>query len=641
MKIKNFMKETDKKLKKHSYNAQSIMEAVLGREAIAYEYTKNRSEFIPDTFIWERDSDTIYKKISRHTCAPQILFSQNNYNKIEEGDLILEVYPFENKIYKLFSKSLTKYKLMYYYFDENGEFKGFRFVERPVDSLKSNYSIGLACVYRKSEQKYVLPKKTGEELDESVTEHGESVYNYTIKEKNNIPDYFYNEHTDEYIFKKQYPKDNADDDFDDIKNGDILLIDFELYGRLPLWIHKIYEAFSGTMVTLRHYSFIHSNDGKIDFDGENELKYQLETLKYLNRKGKIIFYKKESPTYDIGNDGSDFDEPLNESIKYFKQDRNTLISNLDRNVVYTWLPIYEESDEEIYNNLKQVQSGDVIYMQINGKKDYYELNSPILENRFVYIDSGNGSAYQITSDVIVRMIRNFEVKIFVRNYDYDTDLSNKPLDDGDWDEELNESSVYEDEPGKDGIIEIDGRKYYKVVPSRHIKTTKEMFEYLVPGQTVFVYNQSFDKSKRIFFYKEWQPKKYLGYKLSDEPSDLIMIEKGKEDYALKLEIYSMDGYLKKGVFELYIPEVLAEKTNIKDEWELTSGEEFNECKNLKGKDLEQLKEGTIISGKKKIKILNKKGNYYNVISEGKKYKYDIDDLKYDYTHKKVKICKGK
>ena len=91
------------------------------------------------------------------------------------------------------------------------------------------------------------------------------------------------------------------------------------------------------------------------------------------------------------------------------------------------------------------------------------------------------------------------------------------------------------------------------------------------------------------------------------------------------------------LFDVYIPEELAERYGIKDEWELTSGDEFNECKNLKGEDLETLKEGTIISGKREVKILNKKCNYYNVISEGKKYKYDIDNLKYDYSHKKVKI----
>lgn len=349
---------------------------------------------------------------------------------------------------------------------------------------------------------------------ESTVEHGESVYNYTIKEKNNIPDYFYNEHTDEYIFKKQYPKDNADDDFDDIKNGDILLIDFEVYGRIPLWIHKIYEAFSGTMVALRHYEFLQSSDGERSFNGENEVKYQLNTLKYLNRKGKIIFYKKESPKYNIVNDGSDFDEPLNEEF------------------------------------------------------------------------------------------------------------------------------INKDESKKDGIIDVDGKKYYKVDLERHINSYKDIEEYLVPGQTIFVYNKISGVGKRIFFYKEWKPKKYKNFIISSEPFEITMIEKGKEGYELKLEIYSLYGYLKNDAFNLYISEELASNKNIKDEWELTSGEEYDdyyECKNLKRRDLETLKEGTIISGKNNVKILNKKGNYYNVISEGKKYKYDINDLKYNYTHNKIKI----
>ena len=38
MKIKNFMKETDKKLKKHSYNAHTIMEELQGNVNVPAEH---------------------------------------------------------------------------------------------------------------------------------------------------------------------------------------------------------------------------------------------------------------------------------------------------------------------------------------------------------------------------------------------------------------------------------------------------------------------------------------------------------------------------------------------------------------------------------------------------------------------------
>ena len=163
-------------------------------------------------------------------------------------------------------------------------------------------------------------------------------------------------------------------------------------------------------------------------------------------------------------------------------------------------------------------------------------------------------------------------------------------------------------------------------------------KYLVKGLTIFKGNPY----GKELIYQGWEPQKCCGYKLNDVPYEInFKMDGDNGDFSFSFN--GMYGMLVnvEHLFDVYIPEALAERYGIKDEWELTSGDEFNECKNLKGEDLESLKEGTIISGKKEIKILNKKGNFYNVISEGKKYKYDIDDLKYDYTHKKIRIFEGK
>ena len=219
-------------------------------------------------------------------------------------------------------------------------------------------------------------------------------------------------------------------------------------------------------------------------------------------------------------------------------------------------------------------------------------------------------------------------------------VSNEDIPSG---EEFNESLYetsdygYSDEPGV-GVIEYKGHKYYKVEAERHIHKQSDLMKYLVKGMTIFKGNPN----GKELIYQGWEPQKVHGYKLNDNPYELIFkIDGDDRDFSFSFNgMYGMIVNVEH-LFDVYIPEELAARNGIKDEWELTSGDEFNECKNLKGNDLETLKEGTIISGKKEVKILSKKGNYYNVISEGKKYKYDIDDLKYDYTHKKVKVYKGK
>ena len=60
MKIKKFMKETDKKLKKHSYNARSIMEE-LNNSVTLMDVIKD-PEINPDSFVNDEFKTTYYKK---------------------------------------------------------------------------------------------------------------------------------------------------------------------------------------------------------------------------------------------------------------------------------------------------------------------------------------------------------------------------------------------------------------------------------------------------------------------------------------------------------------------------------------------------------------------------------------------------
>ena len=468
-----------------------------------------------------------------------------------------------------------------------------------------------------------------------------------------------------------------------------------------------------------------------------------------------IYSPAKQPVYEKPpKDGSEF---LDESARYFNMDRRTVVDKTD-NTVYSWLPLSDLPEDEMYEELKKVQKGDVIFAEFNGEKDYYKINSPIEKDSYVYIDSGHWSDYQILSSSIVGMINRYEAKIFIRNEDYDLSHGEKIDDTGeDWNEPLNErvqrgtylrrhgvtyhkvdtnyifdaetfydmvkvnntllageSFKYEvigkwighdgtgyinikkttsmndstftskelfrqiengyltlwlpvgeaeaqsrpldfdgsefdefdesykplkedwqeqDEPGV-GIIEYQGHKYYKVDAERHLHKNTDLMKYLVRDMTIF---KGIPNGKELI-YKGWEPQKCCGYKLNDDPYVLNLKIDG-DDRDFDFSFSGMYGMITQvdPLFAIYIPEALAERTGIKDEWELTSGDEFDECVNLKGEELETLKEGTQIIGKKKMTILNKKGNHYNVLSEGKKYKYDIDNLKYDYSQKKVKI----
>lgn len=618
-----------------------------------------------------------------------------------------------------------------------------------------------------------------------------------------------------------------------------------------------------------------------------------ESFLYWSWNSIDIYSPSKQPVYDKPpKDGSEY---LEESAKYFKMDRNTVVDTTD-NTVYSWLPLSDLPEDEMYEELKKVQKGDVIFAEFNGEKDYYKINSPIKKDSYVYIDSGHWSDYQILSSSIVGMINRYEAKIFIRNEDYDLSHGEKLKDTGeDWDEQLNESPriptlrrngvayhqvnsanifdeealydmlipnktlinvsnelsimsndyhqftvgkyevigkvnspkrVYlkkttlsrahwynlnkifsaiesgdatlwyptekadytnstniltdmgddwieesvdpdyeplnervqrgtylrrhgvtyhkvdtnyifdadtlydmvkvnntllaggsikyevigkwighdgtgyinikkttsmndstftskelfrqiengyltlwlpvgkaeaqsrpldfdgsefdefdesykplkedwqeQDEPGV-GIIEYQGHKYYKVDSERHLHKNTDLMKYLVKDMTIF---KGIPNGKELI-YKGWEPQKCCGYKLNDDPYVLNLKIDG-DDRDFDFSFVGMYGMITQvdPLFAIYIPEALAERTGIKDEWELTTGDEFDESVNLKGEELETLKEGMRIVGKKTMTILNKKGNHYNVLSEGKKYKYDIDNLKYDYSHKKVKI----
>lgn len=379
-------------------------------------------------------------------------------------------------------------------------------------------------------------------------------------------------------------------------------------------------------------------------DGKLEHGYILaDSLVGLLKNEQFALYLNSSIAKELGfltkddiPSGEEFNECLNERVQrgtylrrhgvtYHKVDTNYIFDAdtlFDMIKVNNTLLAGETCKYDVIN--KRVTSGGIKFLIISRTTSH--------------------SAEEWNIDDIFRRIENGYMTLWLPVGE--AEAQNKPLefDGSEFDESykpLNEDWEEQDEPGV-GIIEYKGHKYYKVDAERHIHKQSDLMKYLVKGMTIFKGNPN----GKELIYQGWEPQKCCGYKLNDNPYELNFRMDGNSEgeYApFRFSFDAMYGMIVnvEHLFDVYIPEALAERTGIKDEWELTSGDEFNECKNLKGKDLETLKEGTIISGKKEVKILNKKGNFYNVISEGKKYKYDIDDLKYDYTHKKIRIFEGK
>lgn len=749
MKIKNFMKETGKKLKKHSYNAQSIMEEVSKNEVSAEEYTLKKRNDVPDSFYWFEDDEITY----RRKTYPNVDVA---FKDIKEGDLLLIREGKSRKIYMLFDDDYPIYRLEYFSIDESigegwQEFKDFY-----VTNLRHDYILGMIEIYKeiRGNRQYIKPTMDGSEFDE-IDESD------NIKLTASIMDVIKNSRINPDIIEDDdfgityYKVDKTGDpeyDMSELKKMDLIVIRTD---RLRAPTVGIYQGKTPGFAGLKLNVLLPIGDS-YTIDQKNFG----DTYFYWIWEHVDIYSPTKQPVYEKPpKDGSEY---LDESARYFNMDRRTVVDKTD-NTVYSWLPLSDaESEEEMYKELEKVQKGDVIFAKFNGEKGYYRINSPIRENSYVYIDTGHWSEYQIVSSSIVGMIRRNEAKIFIRNEDYDIGHGEKIDDSGeDWDEQLNErvqrgtylrrhgvtyhkvdtnyifdaetlydmvkvnntllageSIKYEvigkwighdgtgyinikkttsmndstftskelfrqiengyltlwlpvgeaeaqsrpldsdgsefdefdesykplkedwqeqDEPGI-GIIEYKGHKYYKVDAERHIHKQSDLMKYLVQGQTIFKANPN----GKPLIYQDWQPQKVYGYKLNDDPYELNFRMDGdsKGEYApFRFSFNAMYGMIVnvEHLFDVYIPEALAERTGIKDEWELTSGDEFDECVNLKGDELETLKEGTQIIGKKKMTILNKKGNHYNVLSEGKKYKYDIDNLKYDYSHKKVKI----
>lgn len=749
MKIKNFMKETGKELKKHSYNAQSIMEELQGNVKLI-DVIKN-PRLNPDVIYNDDLGMTCYKK-----------------DKVSPEEDIANLKKYDIIVNKKGSRPWIGY-----YEGRTSEGSGLKITVLTADG--DDYYMDQSAfgdtyflynwddydVYSSKRDVYKSPNTSGEEFDECLNE------SYS-RDGDTVCD-----NETGFVYKKmEFTSDNEEDiyhELEKVQKGDLILMEIngvEKIRDLASPIRKNYYVYVNTGHWANYqigsdfivdgilggYISVYIRDEHYDMSKGEKLKDTGENWdEQLNESPRIPTLRRHGVAYHQVDSANIFDEetlfdmlipnktlinvsnelsimsndyhqltvgkyevigkvnfPKRVDLKKTTLSRghyynlNKIFSAIESGDVTLWYPTekadytnsaniltdmgddwIEESvdpDYDDYDDIIKIKNKDYVRIQpsyiedendlmqylkekesciTNHNQDYYWYDSwtpdhssgnddiPYRLNLTYYsVADGKLTHGYILASSLVGLLKNQHFALYL-NSSIAKELGVVSNDDIPSGEEFNESLYetsdygYSDEPGV-GIIEYKGHKYYKVEAERHIHKQSDLMKYLVKGMTIFKGNPN----GKELIYQGWEPQKCCGYKLNDNPYELNFRMDGDSEgeYApFRFSFNAMYGMIVnvEHLFDVYIPEELAERYGIKDEWELTSGDEFNECKNLKGEDLETLKEGTIISGKKEVKILNKKGNFYNVISEGKKYKYDIDDLKYDYAHKKIRIFEGK
>lgn len=744
MKIKNFMKETDKKLKKHSYNAHSIMEALQGNAKLI-DVVKN-PRLNPDVIYNDDLGMTCYKKdkgspeedianlkkydiiVNRKGSRPWVGYYEGKTP--DEGGLKITVLTADGDDYYMDQTAFGDTYFLYNWDDYD--------------------------VYSSKRDVYKAPKTSGEEFNECLNE--------TYKHDGDI---VYDEETGITYKLLEFESDSKEDilhELEKVQKGDLILMEISGVKKIRKLSSSInpdsyvyidsghwsdYQISCSFIVDgiMGGYISIYIRDEHYDVSKGEKLKDTGEDWdEQLNESPRIPTLRRHGVAYHQVNSANIFDEealydmlipnktlinvpnelsimsndyhqftagkyevmgkidsPKRVHLKKTTLSRahwynlNKIFSVIESGDATLWYPT-EKADYTNSANIITDTGDDWIEESVNSDSKDYDEDFVINGKRYIiipysYIDNEDylasclkdnmayivnksmdlyrycsmteieGSGYRLNlnyKDVtngkelyghillssLLTLLKNQQYALYVEESIAKEVglLSDENIPSGDeFNESLYETSNYEhsDEPGT-GIIEYKGRKYYKVDAERHIHKQSDLMKYLVKGVTIFKGNPD----GKELIYQGWEPQKVHGYKLNDKPYEINFKMDGNSEGEYAPFRFSFNGMYDmlvnvEHLFDVFIPEELAERYGIKDEWELTSGDEFNECKNLKGTDLETLKEGTIISGKKKVRILNKKGNFYNVISEGKKYKYSIDDLKYDYTHKKIKIFEGK
>jgi len=300
--------------------------------------------------------------------------------------------------------------------------------------------------------------------------------------------------------------------------------------------------------------------------------------------------------------------------------------------------LYQKKNKGGIEELRNLKPGDIIL-----------LTRPLVPKLYVYYPTDDNDKlaleeYRDYHGDIMRLTFFYDPSYFYGIWEnvvlYTEDSSEMPKTDGsDFDEQLDEAASR-----KGTYLRLDGVVYHKV-DSNNIYDSEELVALCEPNKTLItvVGGGILTNGKYIVLNKEKsQRTSTIWLTIRKSTSRISKIYDVNQIYYMIQNEYA---YLWKPATDVStmnqpLPSDGSDFDEMLDESTTTFlgiKEEFNECKNLKGKDLETLKEGMRIVGKKTMTILNKKGNYYNVLSESKKYKYDIDNLKYDYTHKKVKI----
>lgn len=176
-------------------------------------------------------------------------------------------------------------------------------------------------------------------------------------------------------------------------------------------------------------------------------------------------------------------------------------------------------------------------------------------------------------------------------------------------------------------IKIKDKTYYRVNES-YITNIPKFLKFLVPHKSI-IRDDIYLETLYFYYIDE------TDYDTAVFAEDDIDDNEHIRDFKLG-KIYNM--LMLYSRISLYVDEEVAVDNGIIDISPDEDGSGFLDFDDKEGKDeLENLNEGTIITGKKTMVIIDKKNNYYKVLSEGKEYKYDINNLKYDYTHGKIKI----
>lgn len=612
MKIKKFMVETNKELKKHSYNAKTIMEEVNPRVESSIEYAWKHKDYVPEAFYWGYIEDEIYVKVDKANSVDKA------FREIKEGDLILAKLHNITGIYKLCKKGFTEFEVKTYAFDEDGD--AFLIdTELNRVNLRLAYTLDRVYFYKKSNtiKNEIIPKDNGFkgwEIDESD--------NHVINEEMVLNDDLI--HWNDKVYKRIIEDEiKTEEDLKKVSFVDNTFFVIIENGRI--YRFKKFEPFSGRnddyyMVLERIVDNSKTNttvSGVLDFvkdgiisiyvnedclEGEDiPVATQLTGKEFMD-ENKNLFEENELVDVKELNVEPEKDTMVSKGITYKKVPYDLIDdSNIERLFVPGGISITTNNISNKIWYLKEITGKDKDFFTFE-RSDNYNVVDKVPRSSVI-------GSFQMKMNTLWIMDKYYNKFVMPSNSGYE-----------DMFESVNSNEV--------NTIKIKGKKYYRVNES-YILNIPNLLKFLVPHKSIIVIdNNNLDV---LYFYNIDET--------NDEEAVFVLNDIDDRDNLRVLKIKKLfDMLIFYSGISLYVEEDVAVNNGIIDISPDEDGSGFLDFDDKENKDeLENLNEGTIITGKKTMVIIDKKNNYYKVLSEGKEYKYDINNLKYDYTHGKIKI----